>query len=465
MNKNNLSRIQEYWVDRVSNIKEIQYQKVEKAEKQLKNLYAETNKHIRNEMFIFYSKYSDNQGITLEETQKLLKEDELKEWKISLKEYKELAHNKANKQYLDEMYIRSRVNRLDALETQMQAEIRILGERQKETTQNVLENVYEDTYEKTVKGISDMSRLSIRYDKFDKGELESIVNKPFQNSNFSSRIWEDKANLIEQLNTTLAQHIVLGKSPSQLADLFSKKMETSYYKASRLLNTEAANVTEQATLKSYKDTNVREYEILATLDERTSDICQDMNGKRFKISEAKTGINYPPFHPNCRTTTVPVTELDLLFNLTENEERAINNYISSDSYKINEKLRNKTKLSRADKKFCSNLDSALSKASRYEGNLTRSLQFYNDDELNKFIDRHQKGKTVNYSSYLSTTFAERYNDVSNVEIHILDSKNGADISIINSAESEVIYPRNSKFKVLKVEKENLVWHIFLKEAL
>ena len=153
---NNKSKIQEYWIDRISNIKEIQYQKVEKAEKELKRLYDETNKHIRNEMFIFYSKYADSQGLTLAETQKLLKKDEMKEWKVSLEEYKELAHNKENKQYLDEIYIRSRISRLDALETQIQAEIRVLGEKQKDITQNILENVYEDTYEKTTKTISNI---------------------------------------------------------------------------------------------------------------------------------------------------------------------------------------------------------------------------------------------------------------------------------------------------------------------
>lgn len=462
---NNLDKIQKYWTDRISKLKNAQYDEVENIESELKKLYTETNKHIKNDMFIFYSKYSDNQGITLESAQKLLKEEELKEWKISLEKYKELAQDKANKRYLNEMYLRSRVSRLDALEAQIQAEIRLLGENQEGITQNILEDVYENTYQDTIKAISEFNGISIRYDKFDKKELESIVKKPFQNSNFSSRIWDDKANLIEQLKTTLAQHIVMGKSPSQLAEIFSKKMCTSYYKASRLLNTEAANITEQATLQSYKDTNIDEYEILAVLDERTSEICQNMNGKRFKISEAKTGINYPPFHPNCRTTTVPVTRLDMLFNLTPKEEHAINQYISSDSYKINEKLRNGTKLNKTEKKLCDNLDSALKKAPRYTGNLTRSLQFYNDDDLNEFLDKHQVGKIVEYPAYTSTTYANRYNDTSNVEIHIMNSKNGADISMMNLEESEVLYRRNSKFIITRITKEENLWHIYMEEDL
>jgi uncharacterized protein with gpF-like domain len=39
------------------------------------------------------------------------------------------------------------------------------------------------------------------------------------------------------------------------------------------------------------------------LDSRTSEICRELNGKRFKLSEAEVGVNYPPMHPNCRSTT------------------------------------------------------------------------------------------------------------------------------------------------------------------
>lgn len=29
-----------------------------------------------------------------------------------------------------------------------------------------------------------------------------------------------------------------------------------------------------------------------------------MDGKVFDIGDAQTGVNYPPMHPNCRSTTV-----------------------------------------------------------------------------------------------------------------------------------------------------------------
>lgn len=49
---------------------------------------------------------------------------------------------------------------------------------------------------------------------------------------------------------------------------------------------------------------MEEYEILATLDSRTSVICQEKDGKHYPVDDIQVGINYPPFHPNCRTTTI-----------------------------------------------------------------------------------------------------------------------------------------------------------------
>jgi SPP1 gp7 family putative phage head morphogenesis protein len=51
---------------------------------------------------------------------------------------------------------------------------------------------------------------------------------------------------------------------------------------------------------------VQQYQILAAVDCRTSDICEEMNGKVFDFGTEQVGVNYPPFHPNCRTTIIPV---------------------------------------------------------------------------------------------------------------------------------------------------------------
>lgn len=53
--------------------------------------------------------------------------------------------------------------------------------------------------------------------------------------------------------------------------------------------------------------------------------------------------------------------------LTDKEQYAINKYISSDFYKINEKLRNNIKLSNEEKELVTNLDNTLNKMPKYTG--------------------------------------------------------------------------------------------------
>lgn len=66
----------------------------------------------------------------------------------------------------------------------------------------------------------------------------------------------------------------------------------------------------EATADGYMQCRIQQYQILATLDNRTSEICQDMDLKIFDVNKKEVGINYPPFHPNCRTTTIPYFEPD-----------------------------------------------------------------------------------------------------------------------------------------------------------
>lgn len=67
---------------------------------------------------------------------------------------------------------------------------------------------------------------------------------------------------------------------------------------------------EQASLKAYQECGIEMYEFLTTLDHKTSKPCQELDRKRFLIKDAVPRKNYPPMHPNCRSTTVAAFEDD-----------------------------------------------------------------------------------------------------------------------------------------------------------
>ena len=45
---------------------------------------------------------------------------------------------------------------------------------------------------------------------------------------------------------------------------------------------------------------------------KTSDICQELDNKVFLEKERQVGVNAPPMHPFCRSTTAPVIDEDFL---------------------------------------------------------------------------------------------------------------------------------------------------------
>ena len=51
-----------------------------------------------------------------------------------------------------------------------------------------------------------------------------------------------------------------------------------------------------------------------------------------------------------------------------------------------------------------------------------------------------------------------------IKIYIQNTKNGRDISSIGLNENEVLYERNSKFKVISKILVGEIWHILLEEA-
>lgn len=69
--------------------------------------------------------------------------------------------------------------------------------------------------------------------------------------------------------------------------------------------TESAYFSSQSQKDAFNALDVEKFEIVATLDSSTSEICRELDGKVFDMKNFEPGVTAPPFHPWCRTTTVP----------------------------------------------------------------------------------------------------------------------------------------------------------------
>ena len=82
-------------------------------------------------------------------------------------------------------------------------------------------------------------------------------------------------------------------------------------RAGRIIMTESAYFAQEAQQACFNELGVEEYEIVATLDNRTCDgTCQGEDGKHYPMKMFEAGVTAPPFHPNCRCCTAPYFDDD-----------------------------------------------------------------------------------------------------------------------------------------------------------
>ena len=144
--------------------------------------------------------------------------------------------------------------------------------------------------------------------------------------------------------------------------------------------------------------------------------------------------------------------------LTENEKSALNSYISSDSYKINEKLRSGEELSDYEKSIVENLDNALQKMPKHEGTVFRSLDSRVMENPEEFWKLHQPGAIVGYKAFASSSL-EVYDESMDIQC-VINSKNGRDITAFNENEKEILFARNSEFIITEINGKT----IFMEEV-
>lgn len=139
-------------------------------------------------------------------------------------------------------------------------------------------------------------------------EVEMVINKIWcaDGKHWSSRIWTHKDELANKLRNGIIDCISRGVSKDELTKELMRIYGTEYYKADRIARTELNYVQNQSTLNRYKEMGVEKYKILSAHDGRTCDKCADLDGKIFPIDKAEIGVNFPPFHSNCRDTILAV---------------------------------------------------------------------------------------------------------------------------------------------------------------
>lgn len=279
--------------------------------KEIEKQYKIAENKIKSDIEKWYIRIADNNQISLADAKKLLTKDELKEFKWSLAEYTQKAKSGAWKKELENASARIHIKRLEALQLQVQNSIETLRNKENEMLEDYLIKNYEDTYYHSLYEISKGLNFKTSFATLDRNKINQVIGKPWlsDGKTFSDRIWQDKEQLINTLRTKITQSFITGSTLDEAVEDISKfvsdKIKNKEYVARRLLETESAAYASKAQIEAFKSIDVEKYEIVATLDLHTSEICQEMDGKVFNISDQEIGVTVPPFHSHCRTVIAP----------------------------------------------------------------------------------------------------------------------------------------------------------------
>ena len=299
-----------YWRRRAVRQAEQQMQADEKLNQDIAREYERILRELDQDLAGFYARYAQNESISMAEARRLLKNAELESFRMSLDEFRDKAIAGGFDKELNEIYLRTRISRSQALQTQIELRIQELFQSQHDQLHDHLSGIYTDTYYQTMYSVSQQTPVLASFARVDTETVEKLLSKPWLGSDFSARVWADKDKLLRELETALSRSFVRGEPLQRVSKQFAERMGVSQSRAATLIHTESAHAAAEATARGYQETGVSEYQFDASLDLKTCSICGAMDGMTFKTSERETGVNYPPVHPRCRCTTVPVTEFD-----------------------------------------------------------------------------------------------------------------------------------------------------------
>ena len=297
-----------YWRKRAIELAEKQKQEDDDLCLRFHREYERILHELDKEISIFYARYAANESVSMADARRLLRDAELEDFRMSLDEFRDKALAGGFDKELEEVYLRSRISRLQALQTQVELRMMELFGSQRDVLRDHLQERYTDTYYRTVYAVSQQVDVASTFARIDPQTIERILAVPWAGSEFSSRIWADKDKLTRELMQTLSRGFVRGDSLDRMTKEFTQRMGVSESRAATLIHTESAHMAAEAAEQGYRETGVQSYRFEAALDLKTCAVCGALDQREFPLAERETGINYPPLHPRCRCTTVPVTE-------------------------------------------------------------------------------------------------------------------------------------------------------------
>lgn len=312
-----------YWEDRAAGRMVSYTSKAESTADTLGKAYYATARYLQGKANDVFNAFTDKFELSIAEAETMLKNAPNKSMFEQMKTALATCTDEQRKQELETLLsspaYAHRIGRLNDLDSKISDMCSRLANAEIGVDTEHLGDIIQSAYMQTVFDVTKGADYRAAFDLIPESRVKAILSTNWSGQMFSERVWDNTNALADGLKHDMLVGIMAGKSEQHMADDIMSRCGVGAFEARRLVRTETTCVANMAELYGYKELDIDEYEFSACLDSRTSDLCRELDGKVFKRNSAQAGVNLPPMHPFCRSTTLPVlpSEEDLDKELAE----------------------------------------------------------------------------------------------------------------------------------------------------
>lgn len=219
-------------------------------------------------------------------------------------------------QELESPAYRARIRRLQDLQTHLDQMMTAVYRQDHLRQQKHYINTGRDAYYHGIYDIQHQTGLGFSFNTFDENQFSRLLHSKWSGDNYSQRIWDNTQKVAETVKQELSMELLTGRRLSDCAAGIAKRFLVGAFGSRRLIRTESNFIAGQMQMQAYEECGSDEYQYVAILDDRTCpETCGRLDGQRFKLQNARVGVNMHPMHPFCRCTTIMPLDDDVIAGL------------------------------------------------------------------------------------------------------------------------------------------------------
>ena len=299
---------EEYWTKRRANLIYEQMDKAEKQADKFDKVYKESKAYLDKQINKIFDKFQRDYGLSEHDARHVLKNMKDQKDLNELRKVLESRPDDPNIQRLladlDSPAYAYRMKRLERLSADLDLMRESIYHSEKKGSDAFYSDLMKDSYYKATFDLQQQTGLAYSFSDLPETEIKRLQGLKWTGEAYSDRIWSNTGALASSVKDELLVSLMTGRSVRDTSQAIAERFEVGQNKARRLVRTESAFFHNQMELLSYEDAEITKYKFVAVLDRRTSEICQEHDNKVYDTDKAVPGVNYPPLHPWCRSTTI-----------------------------------------------------------------------------------------------------------------------------------------------------------------